>query len=334
MMPARKPNSSPNTNNHNPSKPSSKIHNTLYQNDWVTMTETTISEEGDIKCTPVPKETKSTSSPPRNVSADNVTSHEIPTPKHEASHEASRHIGSETETGTGFPRYSPGAMEKPPRFLERNECGHDIDIDSDFDINMDMKNNPDDDDDDEYHYTYTYKPNPTLSHPSHPPHSPPPSQSSQSSHIPRTPHSLHTPDLVSFFPALENRDEHFNNYFKNIGFFEDNITIPREPKEPKPRPQSRDTSDLDASRRDEHSDEDGDDKKQNSILENGGSKMMDPCIRIHVDESSQQTSSILHISGLDEDYERDPQLNLYPESDFDTSSVSSSASSEDKVDGC
>ncbi|TGO23029.1 hypothetical protein BPAE_0146g00070 [Botrytis paeoniae] len=331
-MPARKPNSSLNTNNHNSSKTSSKTHNAPNQNDWVTMTETTISEEADIKCTSVSKETKSTSSPARNVSADNTTSHEIPRPKSEASHEASRHIGPETETGTGFHRYSLGAVEKPPYYLEKNECGYDIDIDSDFDINMDMENNPDNDDD-EYHNTYTYKPNPSLSHPSHPPHSPPPSQSS---HIPRTPHSLHTPDLVSFFTALENRDEHFNNYFKNIGIFEDNITIPREPKEPKRRPQSRDTSDSDASRCDKHSEEMNkkQQQQQNSIPENGGSKTTDPCIHIHVDESSQQTSSILQISGLDEEYERDAHLDLYPDSDFDTSSVSSSTSSEDRVDGC
>ncbi|KAF7927990.1 hypothetical protein EAE99_005367 [Botrytis elliptica] len=325
-MPARKPNSSPNTNSHNQSRTSSKNHNTPYQNDWVTMTETTISEEKDIKCTPVSKETRTTSSPARNVSADNVTS-SLKTPKSEASHEASRHIGPETETGTGLPRYSPGAVEKPSRFSPRNEYGYEIDIHSDFAINMDMENNPEeeeDDDDDAYHYTY--KSNASLPHPPHLPHSPPPSLSS---HIPRTPHSLPTPDLVSFFPALENRNEHFNNYFQNIRFFENDITIPGDPELD---PLSRDTSDSDVSRRDEQSEEDGDDRKQNSTPENGGSKTTGSCIRIHVDESSQQTCSILQIPDLDEEYERDPHLDLYPESEFDSSSVSSSASSEEKVD--
>ncbi|TGO18626.1 hypothetical protein BTUL_0008g00070 [Botrytis tulipae] len=239
-MPARKPTSSPNTNNHNPSRTPSKNHNTPHQNDWVTMTETTISEEEDIKCIPVSKETKTTSSPARNVSVDKVTS-SFTTPNSEASYEASRHIGSETETGTGFPRYSPGAVEKPLPFLETNEYGNDIDIDSDFAMNMDMENNPEDDDE---HHHYTYKPSPS--------HSPPPFLPS---HIPRTPHSLHTPNLVSFFPALENRAEHFNNYFKNTRFFEDPITISRDPE---PDRQSHDTSDSEASGRDERLEEDDD----------------------------------------------------------------------------
>ncbi|KAF7883946.1 hypothetical protein EAF00_011258 [Botryotinia globosa] len=263
------------------------------------MTETTISEEEDIKYTPVSKETKTTSSPARNVSVDKVTS-SFTTPSSEASHEASRHIGSDTETGTRFPRYSPGAVEKPPRFLERNEHGYDIDIDSDFAMNIDVENNPyhdDDDDDDAYHYTY--KPNPSPPHPPHPSHSPPPSQSS---HIPRTPHSLHTPDLISFFPTLNNRDEHFNDYFKNIGFFENEITISRDPE---PDYQSHDTSDSEASRRDERLEEEDDDdnKKQNSIPKNRGNKTTASCIRVHVDESSQQTSPILDIADLDEEYE-------------------------------
>ncbi|TGO43206.1 hypothetical protein BHYA_0002g00100 [Botrytis hyacinthi] len=330
-MPARKPSSSPNTNNHNPSRTSSKNHNTPYQTDWVTMTETTISKKEDIKCTPVSEETKTTSSPARNVSVDNVhhywvltypSTSSFITPNSEASHEASRHIGTETETGTGFPRYSLSAVEKPLRFLERNEYGYDIGIDSDFAMNMDVENNPEDDD--EYHH-YTYKPNPSQPYPSHSPPPPP------SSRIPRTPHSLHTPDLVSFFPALENRDEHFNNYFKNIRFFENDITIPRDPE---PDRQSCDTSDSGASRRDERLEEE-DHKKQNSIPKNGGSKTAASCIRIHADESSQQTSSILQLPDLDGEDEQDPHLDLYPERDFDTSSVSSSsASSEDKVDGC
>lgn len=216
-------------------------------------------------------------------------------------------------------------MEKPLRFLERNECEHDIDIDSDFAMNMNMENNPDGDD--EYHYTY--KPKPSLPHPAHPSHSPPPSLSS---HIPRTPHSLHTPDLISFFPALENRAEHFSNYFKNIRFFENDIAISGDLE---PDYQSRDTSDSEVSRHVEQAEEHGEEKKQNSIPRNGGSKMTDSCMRIHVDGSSQQTSSILHIAGLDAEDEQDLQLGLYPESEFDTSSVSSSsASSEEKVDGC
>ncbi|TGO45795.1 hypothetical protein BOTNAR_0638g00030 [Botryotinia narcissicola] len=359
-MPARKSTFSPNTNNHNPSRTYSKNHNSPYQNDWVTMTETTISEEEDIKCTPVSKETKTTSSPARNVSVDKVyiplnsssltksrhhywvvtypSTSSLTMPNSEASHEASRHIGPETETGTGFPRYSPGAVEKPPRFLERNGYGYDIDIDSDFATNLDMENNPydDDDDDDDDAYHYTHKPNPSLSHPAHLSHSPP-SSPSLSSHIPRTPHSLHTPDLVSFFPALENRAEHFNDYFKNIRFFEDPITL-RIPRDPEPDRQSHDTSDSEASRRDERlekDDDDNDNKKQTPPLENRGNKTAASCIRIHVDESFQQTSSILHISDLDTEYEQDPHLDFYPESDFDISSVSSSsASSEDKVDGC
>ncbi|KAF7928782.1 uncharacterized protein EAE97_009624 [Botrytis byssoidea] len=331
-MPARKPTSSPNTNNHNPSRTSSQNHNGPYQNDCVKMTETTISEESDIKCTPVSKETKTTSSPARNVSVDKVTSSSI-TPNSEASHEASRHNGTETETGIGFPRYSPGAVEKPPRFLERNGYGYDLDIDSDFAMNLDMKNNTyvDDDDDDDDAYHYTYKPIPSLPHPSH---SPPPSLSS---HIPRAPHSLHTSDLISFFPDLENCAEHFNDYFKNIRFFEDPITI-RIPRDTEPDRQSHDTSDSEASRRDERleEEEDDDDDKQNSIPKSGGSKKTDSRIRIHVDESSQQTSSIPHISDLDAEYEQNSRLDLYPESESDTSSSvsSSSASSEDKVDGC
>ncbi|KAF7912504.1 uncharacterized protein EAF01_001525 [Botrytis porri] len=363
-MPSRKLNTSPNTNN-NPSTSFPKPHNTFHQNNWITMTETTISEDADIKCTPMPNQKKPTS-PVIDISTDSSTSHYISIPEREtsceASYEASCYIGRETEIGTatGFPRYSPRVVDQPPRFLERDGCRCDIDSGFDMEINPDN-----DDDNDEYHYTstptYTHttepssfpspSPSPSPPHPSHPhpyphsPHSPPP-QSSQLSHIPRTPHSLHIPSLISFFPALKNRDEHFTTYFKNVHFFKDHISIPREP-ESESGSQSRDTSDPDSelnpddSPRDEQSkeeEEEEEDKKQqqqNFIPEDKGNKTIDPRIRIDRGESSPRTSSILQISVLDEEvdhesYERDP----YPESEFDISSTSSSSVSEDKVDGC
>ncbi|KAF7943157.1 hypothetical protein EAE96_011099 [Botrytis aclada] len=327
-MPAREPNSTSNPNSHNLSNTSSKNHNSPDQNDWVTMTETIISEEADIKCTSVSKETKPTSPPARDVSAKNV---ENPKPKNKASDEASRH----SRPAIGFPRYPPGAVEITPHSSSRNKREHDTNLDMNMNMNMnintDTKKYPHDD---EHHYTctYTYTTNPSLAH------SPPPS------HIPRTPHSLHTRDLESIFPNLEKRTEHFANYFQNMGIFEADRDISPEPKfESKFESKSQilDTSDADDSEHDAQPNEMNKNQQQQhhqqtSTPKNAGIKTTKSPIHIHANESFQRTSPHSQIPDVDEDeeYERDLHLDLYPASDFETSSVSSSsASSEDRVDG-
>ncbi|CCD55688.1 hypothetical protein BofuT4_P152500.1 [Botrytis cinerea T4] len=319
--------SSPSNNSSNLSNNPSKTFNAPDQNSWVTMTETTISEEGDVECTSTSREIDPTSSQASNVPTDHVTSSST-TPKSEASHEASRHSSPET----GIPRSSPGVVEKPFRFSSRNECGYDIDLD--------VESNPDDvvddvDDDDEYHYTYTYTNKPPLAHP---PYSPPPSQSS---HTPRTPHILHSLELIDLFPDLRIRDDHLTNYFQNIGFFkDDDINIPREPKsQPKsklhdnsnsgPDPhhpplskQSSSSSSFSSSSSSSSSPDESTHHKppQNTTTANGENKTTDiyANIQTHRDQSSQQTnSSIFQIPDIEErDYEQDAaraHLDAYPE---------------------
>ncbi|KAM0143923.1 hypothetical protein ACHAP3_001189 [Botrytis cinerea] len=366
--------SSPSNNSDNLSNNPSKTFNAPDQNSWVTMTETTISEEGDVECTSTSREIDPTSSQASNVPTDHVyvpmspssltnskqhykvlthpSNSSSTTPKSEASHEASRHSSPET----WIPRSSPGVVEKPFRFSSRNECGYDIDLD--VESNPDDVVVDDDDDDDEYHYTYTYTNKPPLAHP---PYSPPPSQSS---HTPRTPHILHSLELIDLFPDLRIRDDHLTNYFQNIGFFkDDDINIPREPKsQPKsklhdnsnsgPDPhhpplskQSSSSSSFSSSSSSSSSsspDESTHHKPpQNTTTANGENKTTDiyTNTQTHRDQSSQQTnSSMFQIPDIEErDYEQDAaraHLDAYPESEFDTSSASSSSSSDEKADGC